>query len=1495
MTQVVAYKSRLCSRESCSRGKKFSVLDYFACTVGQKLEVLPATLVRHDMEEISVGLSRRDSRRTTDARVQKGDMAEDERMEKNCKDGGEGGSLSESLSVTSTLSPPLAVSPPREYQAPKTRSAAKISPQKQASTSRRRKVQDKNCMQENGTNAGSYEITRMAISETFFMPVSKKRKLLVEENKVEALQAVPAEVAPVKAVPTLRAKAAVDAKEDAIRSAGKAIHPLFLRAKTSGTKVMATCSEVGFLEPCPPMHVTQCLEEESTEPDLRETCVYRNPLIERCKEEELVHCLIQQGHSLRKDLLMPRSSLLTSKNRESLLPDSSLQRIPSSALQQGIEDLLEYLKQATESRRKLFGAYLQPVSDSTIDESITVEKLRERLTWYKARHDSLLPLENKEARSSHKNMLWTDVYEPKSCKEVCGNATGVELLNSWMRSWRERMMGQVNGLDVSRKTIAVVPHSDSDCDRGWFEDDSDVDTDDDNESDLHSILLITGPTGCGKTAAIYACAAEQGLTIIEVSASSCRSGASLMQKFGRGGLESQAMGKWSTFEDQEEFDTGLTQPHTKVKVLQKVNGQKDGKLRASRNSGVILDKCAVGSRKPLDSCASTEVNSSVSVEDPQTGSPQKKKMTVILFEDVDLQFEEDKGFWTSLVQLAKKTKRPIILTTNSRQPGLPQILEKARIDYSYPSSEELTLHAFMICVVEGVACSPWMVSRLVESCRCDMRKLLMSLQFWKQDACSSPVSATEDSTPCDLKPSDKLEDIVTRSGSGDCSSETGRRLSLRRPLPDSNPLLSPTGERDNKCSTGERVDLFSQWDLDARYLYDLDIHHMVLPHVFSSDDPCAFSLDIARRINAAVAELENHVSLIAARDAELQGWAQQAQLDAAEAERKAQRKSKDVQKRVAKSAKPRVIQDEDAAVLWKLFDNSDTKGNSPANISPVKGIREARALARSPLKQRRLLLINSDNEEESQAGDHLRCFPSIVNHSSGVQLTRVMDIIEATPADVVINNSMEDTDSMPVATMCESVPTVKRLRLRQLKLIDVQSSSVPSSSMEVGILDVNAAAVTQSKSPEHSTYSLHIQSPSRVSEAELVEKGVSDRLHPIERSLPRVEDQPMDQSPEHMTRSPGARQGETKPTGERVVLDLDLNLKSWSEYDEDAEFVDDNNVSKHIPGDKKLGSSINVKSPCGPAVSSMTGPSGGDNTSPRLENDVEKVGVSGSFVEDSTSRSSISQVKRSDNAEGCDTDVGVFIETKSEAVDPVQEAWKKLRAGLDSLLHKIVPSRRKKQKTDALAIVLDAVSASDTISSFSSESWKTARTTLSGAWNGAFEGNIGHCSYWEGCQEIASQLVRTSLQTSPMSLQICGEDKLLVALGILLAAKDVPAVGKCIINFDDVTSIRNLASQLRNTGESCIKDVSVRQSGRRQRLDEIISTRFHPKGRITGSSLVDYVAYLGMINQREEERRNQVQTVSDNRRSRRFQHHLGSKISNADIAEFCALCRFVKA
>ena len=53
-------------------------------------------------------------------------------------------------------------------------------------------------------------------------------------------------------------------------------------------------------------------------------------------------------------------------------------------------------------------------------------------------------------------------------------------------------------------------------------------------------------------------------------------------------------------------------------------------------------------------------------EQPDMAIEKVKSMTILLFEDVDMVFEDDRGFMGAVTQLAATAKRPIILTSNGK-------------------------------------------------------------------------------------------------------------------------------------------------------------------------------------------------------------------------------------------------------------------------------------------------------------------------------------------------------------------------------------------------------------------------------------------------------------------------------------------------------------------------------------------------------------------------------------------------------------------------------------------------------------------------------------------------------------------------------------------------------------------------------------------------------------------------------------------------------------
>ncbi|KAK9162225.1 hypothetical protein Syun_003127 [Stephania yunnanensis] len=304
--------------------------------------------------------------------------------------------------------------------------------------------------------------------------------------------------------------------------------------------------------------------------------------------------------------------------------------------------------------------------------------------------------------------LWTDKYQPKKASEVCGNNESVQFLNEWLGSWRERYSGV-------RKNSKCDSHTFIQDEYSLEEGDSDTESMDGASS--RNVLLITGPVGSGKSASIYACASEQGFEVIEVSASDWRNGAHVKQKFGAG-LESLGLNKWSR------SLIGPVNSRRKDVVDFLETQQSNSSVQEVDNGEIelISELC----KEDLELSHVNDI-----VKDNMNDCRGADK-TLILFEDVDTVFREDRGFISTIQQMAESTKWPMILTSNSKDPELPDKLNRLKLCFASPTPKELFSLLDMVCAAENTSVQPQLLELLIRCCQGDIRKSLLLLQFWCQ-------------------------------------------------------------------------------------------------------------------------------------------------------------------------------------------------------------------------------------------------------------------------------------------------------------------------------------------------------------------------------------------------------------------------------------------------------------------------------------------------------------------------------------------------------------------------------------------------------------------------------------------------------------------------------------------------------------------------------------------------------------------------------------------
>ena len=149
-----------------------------------------------------------------------------------------------------------------------------------------------------------------------------------------------------------------------------------------------------------------------------------------------------------------------------------------------------------------------------------------------------------------------------------------------------------------------------------------------NLGQLHNTILLTGPHGNGKTAAVYACAEELDWDVFEVYPGiGKRNGVSLDNYIGEVGKNHL-----------------VHQTH--------------------RHSGDLLRSLF---RRTEDLNAANASPSGDTDSQDQDAKPSKAiRQSLILLEEVDILFKEDNNFWNTVTGIIRECKRPVICTCNGK-------------------------------------------------------------------------------------------------------------------------------------------------------------------------------------------------------------------------------------------------------------------------------------------------------------------------------------------------------------------------------------------------------------------------------------------------------------------------------------------------------------------------------------------------------------------------------------------------------------------------------------------------------------------------------------------------------------------------------------------------------------------------------------------------------------------------------------------------------------
>ncbi|NXN93985.1 ATAD5 protein, partial [Rhinopomastus cyanomelas] len=359
-------------------------------------------------------------------------------------------------------------------------------------------------------------------------------------------------------------------------------------------------------------------------------------------------------------------------------------------------------------------------------------------------------LSEPNALSGVEDVLWTEKYQPQDSSELVGNKKEIERLHSWLKEWKKRADWEAKRNQKREKEDKE--HHDS-LDSSDFKDSK---SDLEEETSLCNTVLITGPPGVGKTAAVYACAQELGFKIFEVNASCQRSGRQIVSQL-KEATQSHQVDKKGVNAHKPCFFNSCSSAKSPKKMYSPKKvisprkpplSPKGAGLKRSLPPKTLASYFKVSSKHRGNDGAVTSQgknkgntqNSHEEKKDAQIKSTSKEveggehnrksATSLILFEEVDIIFDEDAGFLSAIKTFMATAKRPVVLTTNDPTFSLMFDGYFEEINFRTPSLVNAASYLQVLCLAENLRTDVEDLAALLTTNNCDIRQSVLYLQFW---------------------------------------------------------------------------------------------------------------------------------------------------------------------------------------------------------------------------------------------------------------------------------------------------------------------------------------------------------------------------------------------------------------------------------------------------------------------------------------------------------------------------------------------------------------------------------------------------------------------------------------------------------------------------------------------------------------------------------------------------------------------------------------------
>ncbi|KAK5689560.1 hypothetical protein LTR17_026217 [Elasticomyces elasticus] len=357
------------------------------------------------------------------------------------------------------------------------------------------------------------------------------------------------------------------------------------------------------------------------------------------------------------------------------------------------------------------------------------------------------------------NVGWTQKYAPETSGEVLQPAHEMKVLKDWLTALTVSAVESTGTVQKAPAKAEVKPRKE----RRRKQDDMDdflVDSDEEihnmdeltgpeevthtagtklqksvvqlavDGTKLGNAVLLSGPSGCGKTVAAYAVAKELGFKVFEISSSERRSGKDVLDKVGdmtenhlvkHHGIGVDA-GELSSAEEpnkarmDEAFERDLA-------------SGRQGKMNAFFQPKLGVKPPAPKVKPP------TKAKVLKAVVEALKKPSKDQQQSLILLEEVDILFKDDKDFWNTVLKLIVSSKRPFIMTCNDEDLVPVQAMSMhAILRFSPPHVDLAADHMLLLAAAEGHLLRRDAVADLYHAKGHDLRASITELDFWCQMA-----------------------------------------------------------------------------------------------------------------------------------------------------------------------------------------------------------------------------------------------------------------------------------------------------------------------------------------------------------------------------------------------------------------------------------------------------------------------------------------------------------------------------------------------------------------------------------------------------------------------------------------------------------------------------------------------------------------------------------------------------------------------------------------